>query len=225
MFTKERDDASRALQAAITRAEQSRRSASGANGQNNFPAEWRDAESKNQAAQNAKRATVDEMKAATPLYVTAANAYDNIARLNTARQAEQAKAAEQARQAEQARAAEEARKNMNNAKAQADRARQAAVDAKANLALPTEFNAADGVYRQAVTASSNANSVAAATNGFNQAAAQFTAAANAVGTKRREAEGAISRSKERRAQSVARATNIGRIMDGEIVEDTEGDNE
>jgi hypothetical protein len=201
-FAKDRDDAARALQAAVARAEASRRAASGANGQNNFPNEWRDAETKNQTAQSAAKATVAEMKAATPLYNTAADAYDNIARLNTAR------------------AAEEGRRNMNNAKAQADRARQAAVDARANVAVPDDFNRADGIYRQATTAF-NANSFGPATDGFNQAAAQFTAAANAVAARRRQAEEALAGAKNRAAQSVAHATNVGRIMDG----NTEGGNE
>jgi hypothetical protein len=226
LFAKDRDDAARALQAAVARAEQSRRQVSGANGQNSFPNEWRDAESKNQTAQNARRATIAEMRAAVPLYTTAADAYDNIARLNAARVAEQNRAAEQAR-------AEEARRNMNNAKTLADAARQAAVDARAHVAVQTDFNNADGVYRQAVTASSNANQVAAATDGFNRSAAAFNAAANAALTKRRQAEEAVARSIERSAQSVAHATNIGHIMDG-ITEDeteddtddeTEGDNE
>jgi hypothetical protein len=205
------------LQAAVARAEASRRAASGANGQNNFPNEWRDAETKNQAAQNAGRTTVAEMKAATPLFTTAADAYDNIGRLNAARLAEQNRASDQA----QARAAEEARRNMTNAKAQADAARQAAMNAKANIAVEADFNSADGVYRQAVTASSNASSVAAATDGFTRSAAAFTAAANAATAKRRQAEEAIAGAKSRMAQSVTHATNIGHIMDGE----TEGDNE
>jgi hypothetical protein len=225
LFAKDRDDAARALQAAVARAEQSRRAVSGANGQNNFPSEWRDAEAKNTAAQNARRGTVAEMKAATPLYTTAADAYDNIARLNTARQAEQARAAEQARQAELARQAEQARTNMNNAKATADRARQAAVDAKANIAVQADFNSADGIYRQAVTASSNAAQVAAATEGFNRSAAAFTAAANAATAKLRQAEEAVTRATAREAQSVAHATNIGHIRDGITEEDIEGETE
>jgi hypothetical protein len=102
---------------------------------------------------------------------------------------------------------------MNDAKARADRARQAAVDALANVAVPDDFNRADGIYRQATTAF-NANSFGPATDGFNQAAAQFTAAANAVAARRRQAEEAVARAKANSAQSVTHATNVGRIMDG-----------
>jgi hypothetical protein len=97
--------------------------------------------------------------------------------------------------------------------------------AKANIAPPTDFNKVDNPYRQAVTASSNANSVAAAPTGFNQAAAAFTAATNATETKLRQAEEAIAKAKERGTQSVTHATNVGHTMDGIADENTEAGNE
>jgi hypothetical protein len=199
LFTKERDDASRALQAAIARLDQSRKQATDARGQANFPNEWRDAESKNQAAQGAKKATAAEMKAAVPLYTTAADAYDDIVRKGAAR------------------ASEEGQKNMNDAKALADKARQAAMDAKANLAVPDDFNKADGVYRTATTAF-NAKSFGPATDGFKQAATQFTAAANAVDAKRRQADDAVAKAKTKSAESATHAKNMGQLMDGDAAE-------
>jgi hydroxymethylpyrimidine/phosphomethylpyrimidine kinase len=99
------------------------------------------------------------------------------------------------------------------------------MNVQANIAVPTEFNTADATYRQAVTASSNASSIAAATTGFTQAAAQFTAAATAATNRRRQAEEAVAKAKAASAESVAHATSVGRIMDGNIDGETEVENE
>ena len=189
MLAKEREDAQKALQAAITRAQQSRTQATNAKGQTLFPNEWRTAESRNQTATSAKRETVAEMKAAVPLYNAAADAYDDITRRSVER------------------TAQEARDN-------AGKARQAALDAKANVAVEADYNRAETVYQQA-TRDFGSKNYPNATNGFNQSAAQFTAAATAAGTKRNQAETAVARAKERAAESIALATSVGQELDEE----------
>ena len=84
-FTKDKDAASKDLQAAIARAQKSRTAVTAAKADAAFPTDWKNAETKNTAAGNAKRATVAEMKAAAPLYNTAADAYDEITRKNNVR--------------------------------------------------------------------------------------------------------------------------------------------
>jgi hypothetical protein len=84
-FAKDKDAASKDLQAAIARAQKSRTAVTTAKADAAFPADWKNAETRNTAATNAKRATVAEMKAAVPLYNTAADAYDEIIRKNTVR--------------------------------------------------------------------------------------------------------------------------------------------
>ena len=84
-FAKDKDAASKDLQAAIARAQKSRTAVTAAKADGTFPADWKAAETKNQSAANAKRSTIAEMKAATPLYNTAADAYDEIVRKNTVR--------------------------------------------------------------------------------------------------------------------------------------------
>jgi len=78
MFARDKDAATKALQAAVTRAQQSRTAATNANGQANMPAEWKNAEAKNQSASSAKRGTTAEMNSAVTLYNAAADAYDDI---------------------------------------------------------------------------------------------------------------------------------------------------
>jgi hypothetical protein len=84
-FAKDKDAANKDLQAAIARAQKSRTAVTAAKADAAFPADWKNAETKNTAAANAKRSTVAEMKAAAPLYNTAADAYDEIVRKNTVR--------------------------------------------------------------------------------------------------------------------------------------------
>jgi len=195
-FTQDRDAASKALQDAVTRAQQSRRAASDARAQTNFPNEWRDAEAKNQAATNARRGTIAEMRAAVPLYNTAADAYDAIVRRTTAR------------------AAEENERAAVNAKERADKERQAAIAVRAPVAAPTEFNRAEILYQQAV-GDMNSKTFAPAAERFNQSAQLFTAAAQAAETKRGQAEAALARARERSAASVALATSVGQAMEEE----------
>jgi NADH:ubiquinone oxidoreductase subunit len=78
LFAKDSDDAQKALQMAMARAEQSRKAAADASGQTYFPKEWQTAESQNQAGKNAKKTTAAEIKAAAALYMAAADGYDDI---------------------------------------------------------------------------------------------------------------------------------------------------
>jgi hypothetical protein len=84
-FAKDKDAASKDLQAAIARAQKSRTAVTTAKADATFAADWKNAETKNQSAANAKRSTTAEMKAAAPLYNAAADAYDEIVRKNTVR--------------------------------------------------------------------------------------------------------------------------------------------
>jgi hypothetical protein len=196
-FAREKEDAQRALNAAIARADNSRRQATDARGQTNFPTEWRAAEARNTTARNARRATTDEMKAAVPLYNAAADAYDDIVKKEQARVA--------------AATAAEVQKAMDDAKARAERERQAAIDARAQTAVPTEYNNAERIFQQAMTDFNR--KAATATDRFNQATPLFTAAIQAAERKRNEATGAVTTAKERTAESVALAINVGHILE------------
>ena len=189
MLAKEKDDAQKALQTAIARAQASRKAASDANGPALFPNEWKNAETRNQNATNAKRGTAAEMKAAVPLYSAAADAYDDIARKSV-------------------------EKTAQEARDRATKERQAAVDAKANVAVEAEFNRADTVYQQAVKDFA-AKTFPKATTGFNQSATQFAAATQATGVKRNQADDALAKAKARSEESIALATNIGLAMEEE----------
>ena len=203
-FTQDTAAAQRSLQEAINRAQQSRRAAEAARAQTYFPNEWRAAETRNQTATNARRGTIAEMRAAIPLYNAAADAYDDITRRSVARAAEENDTAARA------------------AKERADRERQAAIDARAPVAMPTEYNQAEAIYQQGVTAF-NGRTWPTAVERFNQAAPLFTAAARGSETKRGQAETAVIRARERAAESVALATSVGQALDG--ITDEEGDNE
>jgi hypothetical protein len=202
-FTKDKDDALKALNAAIARMEQSRKKASDLKGQTNFPNEWKNAETKNQNAKNAKRATVAEMKAAVPLYNGASDAYDDIVKKDAARVA-----------AEAQKAAAEAQKAMQDAKTKAEKERQAAVAAKAQTAVPDEFNKADVIFQQAVK-DFNAKSQKPATDRFNQSAPMFTAAAQSAEKKRGQAEDVVAAAKKKSAESVAFAANEERVKEND----------
>jgi hypothetical protein len=223
---KEKDDAQKALNAAIARAEQSRKQATDAKGQTNFPTEWKNAEAKNQTAKNAKRSTTDEMKAAVPLYNAAADAYDDIVKKEAARvaaaaaaaaeaaraaAAAEAEAARAAAAAEAARIAAEAQKAMDDAKARAEKERQAAIDIKAQAAVPNDFNNAESIFQQAMTDFNR--KAATATERFNQSTPLFTAAIQATEKKRNSAEDAVSTAKERTAESIALAIHIGHFLE------------
>jgi nucleoid-associated protein YgaU len=119
MMAREREEAEKGLEAAIARAERSRQQATDANGQTNFPNDWRTAETRNNSARNARRGTVAEMRAATGLYNGAADAYDDIVNKNTARIAEEAQRAQ-----DMERQREEADKATQEAIARAEQTRQ-----------------------------------------------------------------------------------------------------
>jgi hypothetical protein len=201
-FTKEKNDASKALQAAISRSEQSRKKATDAKGQTNFPNEWKNAETKNQNAKNAKRATIAEMKAAVPLYNGAADAYDDILKKDATR------------------AAAEAQKAMQDAKALADKERQAAVAVKAQTAVPDDFGKADTIYQQAVK-DFNAKNQKAASDRFNQSAPLFTAAAQSAEKKRGQADDLVKTATNKSVESIAFASNRDRTVEDTMEENNE----
>jgi hypothetical protein len=192
-FAKDKDDAQKALNAAIARADNARKQATDAKGQTNFPTEWRNAEAKNTTARNAKKATTAEMKAATPLFIAAAEAYEDIVKKD------------------QARVSADSQKTMDDAKARAEKERQAAIDVKAQLAVPTEFSNADKIFQQAMA--DFGKKAATATDRFNQSTPLFTAAIQATEKKRNEADGTVTAAKERTAESVALAINIGHTLE------------
>jgi hypothetical protein len=76
----EQEDARKALEAAMARAEQSRKQALGFQGQTYFPRDWNAAEARNQSGAGAKKDTAEEIRAAAALYTQAADAYDDITR-------------------------------------------------------------------------------------------------------------------------------------------------
>jgi hypothetical protein len=195
-FTKDKDDAQKALNAAIARMDQSRKKASDAKGQTNFPNEWKNAETKNQNAKNAKRATATEIKAAITLYNGASDAYDDIVKKDAAR------------------VAAEAQKAMQDAKTKAEKERQVAVAAKAQTAVPDDFNKADAIFQQAVK-DFNAKSQKPATDRFNQSAPMFTAAAQSAEKKRGQAEDLVAAAKKKSAESVALAANEERVKEND----------
>jgi hypothetical protein len=161
---RERADADRALQAAITRAQRSRQQAVSANAETHFPDDWRAAEARNQAAQNAGRETLQEIGAATALYNAAADAYDELVRRNTARVAEEAQRARERADADRA---------LQAAITRAERSRQQAVSVEAATYFPDDWRAAEARNESAVSAKRDTvDEVRAAT-------ALYVAAANA----------------------------------------------
>ncbi|MCL2762629.1 MAG: hypothetical protein FWD36_05425 [Treponema sp.] len=186
-FSKDKDDAQKALNAAIARADRSRKAASDAKGQTNFPNDWKNAEARNQTARNAKRSTLAEIKAAAPLYNAAADAYDAIA----------GKSNDTAAVA---------------ARTRADRERQSAIDVKANIAMKDDFNKADALHQQAVK-DFNAKLFPAAADKYGQAAAQFTAVTKATETKRNQADTTIKRAASMSDESIALAVKAGQVME------------
>jgi len=128
LMAKEKDDANKALQAAMARAEKSRQAAMNVEGQTYFPDDWKNAEDKNTSAKNAKKTTIEEITAATALFVSAADAYDNIANKSQPKYAKDKADADKALQAAIARM-EKSRKDVQ--------------DAKGNVNLPNDWNAAE----------------------------------------------------------------------------------
>jgi hypothetical protein len=192
-LAKDKDDAQKALNTAIARESNSKKQATDAKGQANFPTEWKNAEAKSTTAKNAKRGTVAEMKAAVPLYNASADAYDDITKKSTAK------------------VTADSQKAMDDAKARAEKERQAAIDIKAQTAVPTDFSNADKIFQQAMADFNK--KAATATDRFNQSTPLFTAAIQATQKKRSDADGAVNAAKERTAESVALAINIGHTLE------------
>jgi len=188
----ERRAAETALNAAITRANRSRQQAERTDAATNLPNEWRDAETRNRNAENARRETVTEMRAATNLYIAAAEAFDDVVARNVALGAES-----DARQAREL----------------AERARQNAVSVGANIAVADAFNGADNVFGQAAVAF-NARNFAEARDRYNQSAAGFAAAAEETERRRRESLALVDEAIERYEQSRSFAVNAGAAMEG-----------
>jgi predicted nucleic acid-binding Zn ribbon protein len=193
MIAKEKDDADKALRAAIARAEKSRKDAQDAKGNVNFPDDWKNAEAKNSTAGGAKRSTVAEIKAAVPLYNSAADAYDDIIKKNTAFLNAQVQ------------------KSADDAKARAEQERQKALDVKANVAAAKEFGDADAVFQQA-SKDFNGKGFASAAERYNKAADQFIAAALLAEKKRTLAEETIGEAKNKSEQSAVFAANTGHAI-------------
>jgi len=99
-----------------------------ADAQTYLPNDWRNAETKNTSAKSAKVTTVDEIKAATALFVSAADAYDDLTRKS---------------QQQAAKEKDDATKAMQSAMARMNKSRKDAQDAKANVNLPADWNNAE----------------------------------------------------------------------------------
>jgi hypothetical protein len=128
LLAKDREDADKALQAAMARAEQSRKNAQDAQGPVYFPKDWQNAEAKNDAGKNAKKTTTEEIKAATALYTQAADTYDDIANKTRTQLAKEK---------------EDALKALNAAMARAEQSRKNAQDAQAPAYFPNDWKNAE----------------------------------------------------------------------------------
>jgi predicted nucleic acid-binding Zn ribbon protein len=194
-LAKEKDDAAKALQAAMARTEKSRKDAQDAKGNVNFPADWNNAETKNRTAGSAKRATVAEIKAAVPLYVSAADAYDDIVRKNAVFMNEQDQ------------------NSAADARTRAQQERQKALDVKADIAVAAEFNGADMFFKQASN-DFDKKTFTSAVELYNKAADQFIAAALSAEKKRTLANETVGEAKQKSAQSADYAINTGIALEG-----------
>jgi hypothetical protein len=192
---REKDDATKALQAAMARMEKSRKDAQDAKANVNLPTDWNNAEAKNKTAANAKRGTAAETKAATPLYTAAADAYDDLVKKNVAFMNTQNQ------------------KSAEDAKARAERERQKALDVKADIAVAAEFGGADAIFKQAA-ADFDKKVFASAMESYNKSADQFVAAALLTEKKRVLADDTIGEAKQRSAQSADFTVNAGVAMEG-----------
>jgi hypothetical protein len=190
---KEKDDATKAMQAAMARMNKSRKDAQDAKANVNLPTDWNNAEAKNKTATDAKRSTVAEIKAATPLYTAAADAYDDLIKKNVALNTQGQKSAEDAR-------------------TRATQERQKALDAKANVAVATEFNGADTVFKQAA-AEFDKKSFTSAADLYKKASDQFTAAALLTEKKRTQADETVGEAKKKSTESADFAVNTGIAME------------
>jgi hypothetical protein len=142
IFARALEAANGALQAAMARAAASRAAAMEIEAQTLFPNEWRAAEAQNTAANRARRTTPEEMRSATALFATAADAYDGISRAGAPMFAAQRNEAASSLQAAVARAA-------------ASRQAAASADAQENFPrdwtnLETRHRTADSARRETI---------------------------------------------------------------------------
>jgi len=193
---KDKDDANKALLAAIARAEKSRKDAQDANANVNLPADWNNAETKNRSAANAKRGTTAEMKAAAALYIAAADAYDDLVKKNVAFMSTQNQ------------------KPAEDAKARAEKERQNALNVKADIAAAAEFGGAEAIFRQAA-ADFDKKVFTQAIESYNKSADQFIAAALLAEKKRALADDTVEEAKRRSTRSADFAVNTGVTMEEE----------
>jgi hypothetical protein len=189
---KEKDDANKALLAAIARMDKSRKDAQDAKANVNLPADWNNAETKNKTAVGAKRGTAAEIKAATPLYIAAADAYDDLIKKNVA--------------------GTQGQKSAEDAKARAEQERKKALDVKADIAVAAEFNGADTIFKQA-SADFDKKVFVQAIESYNKSADQFIAAALLAEKKRALADDTVEEAKRRSLQSADFAVNTGIAME------------
>jgi len=195
MFAAGRNEADRDLQSAMVRATQARQRAENTDAATNLPRDWRNLETRHRNAENARRATLAEMRNAANLFNGVADAFDDII-LRNVRFAEENQAAALA------------------ARATAERERQAAVDARANLAARDDFDRADATFRQAL-ADFNARNFVAARNQYNQSANQFVASVREADRRRRLADATVEEARRRSAESTAFAISTGLALEEE----------
>jgi len=100
------------------------------------------------------------------------------------------------------------------ARAAAERERQAAIDARANVAALDDFNRANSTFQQAFAAFNERNFVAAR-NQYNQSANQFVASAREAERRRRLADAAVENARRRSAESTAFAISTGLALEEE----------
>jgi len=99
--------------------------------------------------------------------------------------------------------------------ANADAARQRALNYKANVAVKPDFDAADAVYNKAKTAY-NSKTYDEAGRLFPNSTAMFNAAADAAMEKQQRAEDALRRANEKLAESDEAAKNADLILEGGV---------
>jgi len=218
LFTAARNEANREFQAALTRANASRQAAVAADGQTHFPNDWNRAEAQNTEGRGAPRNTAGELRTATALLTSAANAFDNIAQRSTA---------------VATRAREEADRALQNAIARMERSRQAAMNVEAQTLFPDDWRAAEAQNTAANRARRNTpDEVRAATALFVTAAESyddiarrsgplFTAARNEAN---REFQAALTRAdrSRRAAMDVEGQTHFPNDWNRAETQNTEG---
>ena len=197
MLVIERRDAERDLQAAIARATQSRQRAANTDAATNLPRDWNNLETRHRNTENARRGTVAEMRSAVNLFNASADAFDDIVQRNVRFVQENEAAARVAR-------------------TNAERERQAAIDARANVAVPDDFGRADSTFQQALREFNAGNFVAARTQ-YTQSANQFVGSVRETERRRQLADTTVEQARQRSARSTALAISTGLAMeeDGE----------